>query len=366
MKVLFDYQIFSEQRYGGISRYFANIMQAMDQRDDVSYQVAALYTGNYYIRDMQLPMQDSLGERLLKKPKRQVKWNQRYSSYLLKQGKYDIFHPTYYHPYFLKSVRKPFVVTVHDLIHERYPEAFAHEKAPVSQYQKQVLPRADKIIAISQSTKNDLVNLLNIPREKIEVIYHGVQIRDFPEEKLPFTLGIPQEYVLYVGDRNPYKNFNRFAEAMAPVMKHHKNLFVVCTGGLRFSMKEIEWLTKLDIIHRFIRLNATDQELATLYQHARAFVFPSLFEGFGFPILEAFQNCCPVVCSKTSSFPEVAGNAVQYFDPADTASMTASILRVLDDQMLRAQLIQAGKERLIQFPIQKCVNQTIGLYKQLT
>lgn len=366
LKVLFDYQHFSEQRYGGISRYFANIMHEIGQREDVDCELAALYSQNYYIRDLKLPLNGSIGDYFLaRKPKREAKWNRLYSQYLLQKGKYDIFHPTYYDPYFLNYVKKPFVLTVHDMIHEKFPEAFVAPHDIVARYKKQVVEKADKIIAISNSTKRDLMALLNVPEEKIEVIYHGVQIHNFPVTPTPLSLDIPNEFILYVGDRNPYKNFNRFAEAVAKVMEHHPNLYLVCTGGLRFNEKEVKWLTDLNIIHRCIRLTVTDQELTELYQNAQAFIFPSLYEGFGFPILEAFQQCCPVICSNTSCFPEVGGDAVAYFDPSDTTNMAQVILQVLANKTLRAQLIEAGKERLLQFPIQRCVDQTIALYKQL-
>ncbi|NCD70356.1 glycosyltransferase family 4 protein [Mucilaginibacter agri] len=365
VKVLYDYQHFSEQRYGGITRYFANIISEIHHTADIECEVATLYTNNYYIKDIPLPFKSGLVKKLLsKKNKREIKWNRAYSKYLIKRGNYDVFHPTYYHPYFLPYIKKPFVVTVHDMIHERFPEAFLTDDI-VSGYKRHVVVKADKVIAISNSTKNDLIELLNIPEDRIEVIYHGVNIKEFSPVKVPRTLDIPDSFILYVGSRDIYKNFNRLAEALVPIFRQHDNMYLVCTGGMPFSKADIKFLTDIDIIHRCIRLSVTDDELTELYQHAKAFVFPSLYEGFGFPILEAFQNSCPVLCSNTSSFPEVGGDAVKYFDPENVNDISDAVLSVLVDDELKNSLVEAGKKRLQLFPLQKCIDKTISLYHQL-
>jgi glycosyltransferase involved in cell wall biosynthesis len=366
LKVLFDYQHFTEQQHGGITRYFATLINEIKNRDDVDYQIASLYTRNYYLDHLKFPLNNPAGDFFFeRKLKRQIKWNRRYSQYQLQTGHYDVFHPTYYHPYFLKYNKKPFVITVHDMIHEKFTADFnTRHDAPIAAYKQEVVAKADKIIAISHSTKRDLIELLNVPEKKIELIYHGIALGN-AVIKTAAQLSLPEEFILYVGNRNTYKNFHRFAEAVAGVMKQHKNLFLICAGGGRFSDNELKYLTQLNIIQRCIRLNVNDDELAELYQRARAFVYPSLYEGFGLPILEAFQNQCPVVCSNTSSFPEVGGDAALYFNPINTDEITQSILHVLADDSLRIKLIETGKNRVLQFPLQGCMEQTINLYKSL-
>ncbi|MCJ8208431.1 glycosyltransferase family 4 protein [Mucilaginibacter sp. RS28] len=365
MKILFDYQHFSEQRYGGITRYFANIMHSIDQRDDISYKLAALYSKNYYIRHLHPPLNNPTGEYLVgSKKKREISWNQRYSKYCLQHDDYDIFHPTYYHPYFLKDVKKPFVLTVHDMIHERFPESFAVNDV-VAGYKRETIPAADKIIAVSHATKKDLISLYPQVADRVEVIHHGVTLQDFPQTKTPLSIDIPKNFILYVGTRDSYKNFDRFAAAFAEVVKAHPNLYLVAAGGAPFSRTEVSYLTELDIIHRCIRFNASDEVLAQLYQNAQLFVFPSLCEGFGFPILEAFQHCCPVACSNTSSLPEVAGEAALYFDPYDTAAIAATMLQALGKPVVREELVNRGKLRLLNFSISDCMDKTMGVYKSL-
>ncbi len=366
LKVLFDYQYFTEQQHGGITRYFSNLVNDIKKRADVNYQISTLYTRNYYLGHLHFPLNNRAGNFVFKrKLKREIKWNRLYSQYHLQAGQYDILHPTYYHPYFLKYNKKPFVITVHDMIHEKFAEDFNNRHhAPIAAYKREVVAKASKIIAISQSTKQDLIEILKVPEEKIELIYHGVALSDF-RAKTPITLTVPEEFILYVGNRNGYKNFYRFTQAIARVMQQHKNLFLICAGGPRFNDAELKYLTEFNMIQRISNINVTDHELAWLYQHARALIYPSLYEGFGLPVLEAFQNYCPVACSNTSSLPEVGGNAVLYFDPTDTDEMAQAMLRLLSDDSLRMQLIEAGKTRLLQFTLQSSMDQTINLYKQL-
>lgn len=362
--VLYDYQHFTEQKFGGITRYHAGLINEIDSRVDVNRDLAALYTQNHYLQHLHLPLDNALGRRLFTKYKRNIRWNRAYAAQCISRNKHDLLHPTYYHPYFLKANKKPLVITIHDMIHERYPEAFSSKHdPPVATYKKLVTERADKIIAVSESTKQDIIRFLNVPDAKIEVIHHGVSLDNVLQKT--HQLDIPERFILYVGNRNSYKNFGRCAQALANVMQQDPDLFVICAGGQPFSKEEVAMLTELKIIHRVIRFNVTDDELAELYQRALMLVYPSLWEGFGLPVLEAFQYGCPVVCSNAGSLPEVAGGAVLYIDPMDTASIENGIMKVLSDADLRKRLIAAGQQRVKQFPLQATLDKTIDLYKSL-
>lgn len=130
VRILFDHQKFSEQKYGGITRYFAGLMQAIKANPDFEYQLSALYSSNYYIRNEKLPLNNFLGRLLLDgEPKRAYKWNKQYSKIKISKSDYDVFHPTYFHPYFLKRVKKPYVLTMHDMIYEALPEYFTNTDA---------------------------------------------------------------------------------------------------------------------------------------------------------------------------------------------------------------------------------------------
>src|SRR5690606_2346406 len=229
----------------------------------------------------------------------------------------DIFHPTYYDAYFLSLLKRPFVLTVHDLTHEIYPEFFP-QNDPFITHKREVIAKADHIIAISHSTAKDLQEVFGIAEKKISVIYHGYY-KGHIQEDTDFPL--PARYLLYVGDRAGYKNFTRFITAVAPLLRQDKELFVICAGGGEFRLAERELFYRNGISENILQRSATDPQLNNMYQKAIMFVYPSLYEGFGLPILEAFSNNCPVAMSDSSCFPEVGGNAVIYFDPYSPEDM---------------------------------------------
>lgn len=358
MKVLFDHQIFSLQKYGGISRYFANLHYGLNVKNESESKLGLLFTDNAYINNGQLPA--GIFNTLIKKDSRRYKYNKWYCKYLLKQDNFDIFHPTYYHPYFLKSLKKPFVITVYDMIHELYPDYFSTDVD--ARNKREVIERADHIIAISANTKNDIQKLYNIDGNKISVTHLGYQMQF--SGRLSSITSIEGRYLLFVGQRDIYKNFNLFVKAVAPVILKHK-VKLICGGGGSFKPDELTLINKLNIADSVQQVAVNDDQLKHLYQHAIAFIFPSLYEGFGIPVLEAFSNNCPLIVSNTSSLNEVAGNAAEFFDPTDQESITFAIERVVSNNYLQDELRIKGKERLRSFSWEKCVNETLQVYRSL-
>jgi glycosyltransferase involved in cell wall biosynthesis len=361
MKILFDHQAFSNQKYGGISRYFANLHYGLKATAGVESKLGLLLTHNAYINKKSLPA-GGLLEQLISKHSRRNKYNKWYCRNLLKQGDYDVFHPTYYNPYFLDLVKKPFVITVHDMIHELYPHYFAAQDPLTAGYKKQIINKADHIIAISECTKRDLQKFYAIPDEKITVVYHGFRMSDNLDPAASFKTN--DKYLVFVGDRAGYKNFELFVKAVAPLLIKH-NLQLICSGGSNFTPVEHQIFTGLNITDRIHQISASDAELASLYAHAEAFIYPSLYEGFGLPVLEAFYNTCPVIMSNTSSLPEVGGDAAQYFDPMSQQSITAAIDAVVSNKTLQSELRTKGKERLSLFAFDNTLNKTLNVYKQV-
>ncbi len=360
MKILFDHQTFTNQKYGGISRYFANLYYGLDSIPNVAPKLGLLATNNGYIDKSSLPLSGFI-DKLVKKQSRRNKYNKWYCRYLLKQGDYDIFHPTYYNPYFLNAVKKPFVITVHDMIHELYPQYFAQQDAFTAGYKAEVINRADHIIAISECTKRDLQKFYAIPDNKITVVYHGYKMG----HTSPLTSATTSDkYLLYVGDRDNYKNFNTFAEAVAPLLITN-NLKLICAGGGAFNDIEKKFLAEMNIADRTDQRYVTDEVLAALYSNAEAFIYPSLYEGFGLPVLEAFNNNCPVIMSSTSSLPEVGGEAAVYFNPTDQRSIANAIQQVVSNKMLQDRLRVLGKQQLDRFNFSNTLQQTINVYKHV-
>ena len=160
------------------------------------------------------------------------------------------------------------------------------------------------------------------------MIYHSTSMKAFTGRPNP---NIPSNFLLFIGDRAPYKNFNRLIRAFSILSKEDKELNLVCTG-MPFSKSEKEFIDQLGVTDKITQVKATDKLLCELYSRAKLFIFPSLYEGFGIPILEAYACHCPVALSNASCFPEIAGDAGIYFDPYSEKSIIESIREVITNE----------------------------------
>ena len=372
--LFYDPQIFY-QKVGGISRYFVEVINRLSQEPDFNVTLPLVYTQNKYLKaspyfDLDLDF-DIINHRFLKNyaPKL-YGLNHKKAIYYLKNRQFDIVHTTYYDNYFLPHIKNsPLVTTIHDLIHERglvqYTPKGINEGDKTIESRKKQIEMASGIVAVSENTKKDLVDLLNVSPEKVRVIYHGVSFNVDELEKNVIRK-IPQNYLLYVGSRAKYKNFDRFLSVAAELMRQNSDLHLVCTGGGEWSEKEKEWIKKQGIESKIIHFDYVDDAiLYGLYKYALCFVFPSLYEGFGIPMLEAFAAKCPMALSQSSCFPEIAENGTVYFDPYDEASMYQSINDLLFNTQLQKTLIENGEQRLRFFSWDKCAFQHKELYLSL-
>jgi glycosyltransferase involved in cell wall biosynthesis len=276
----------------------------------------------------------------------------------VRKGAFDIFHPTYYDPRCVASLRgKPFVITIHDMIHELFPGDFPNSSVPEGK--KQLAMKARRIIAISETTKRDIVRLYGIDDAKIDVIYHGNSLTLPADGPRPTCL--PARYLLFVGNRGIYKNFRLCTEAFARLTPDDPLLSLVCVGG-PFSGPEVGLLQSLGIADKVKQMQVSDETLALAYQYALAFVFPSLYEGFGIPLLEAFSCECPVIASRASCFPEIAADAAEYFDPADTGSLLEAIKKVILVPGRAKELRELGRLRARSFTWEKTCLETLASY----
>jgi len=370
MKVLYDHQIFTIQIYGGISRYFIELMKKFENDNEVEYKLSLKYSNNYHLKELNRLIYKTFFESYSFKGKYRLLnllniLNKKVSKKYISMGDYDIFHPTYYDPYFLDYIgRKPFVLTIYDMIHEIYPEMFSL-KDETSKRKKLLVQKATKIIAVSENTKKDIIRFFSIDTNKIEVIYCGTLFDMNGSRNNKVDIDLPEKYILYVGNRGGYKNFNLFIKAIAPLLIKNNELKVVCVGGGKFKGIEEEKFKKLNIINKVFQYSVNDDILSHLYKKAIVFVFPSLYEGFGIPILEAFSCGCPVITSNTSSLPEVAGDAAIYFDPTNKLSISSSIQKVIYDSNLRNQLIYKGYQRVKEFTWEKTAEKTKKIYESI-
>lgn len=380
VRVLYDHQIFEEQGFGGISRYFTELIANLPLRD---LEVALIRSDNQHLLSLpemrtRIPSSkseiqewlwgwDFRGKRRLFEYMRRIAGkpsdddlNRQHALDRIRNADFDVFHPTYYDPYFIDALgSRPFVLTVHDMIHELFPGNFAQDD-PTSRRKRELCHRASRIIAVSESTKNDLITCFDIDPERIDVVYHGVSVS--PEVRADsIAAHLPQNFLLFVGKRAGYKNFSFFVSSIADFLRQDRRLRLICTGE-PFSVEERALLRRLAIAGNVMHVPASDSQLALLYRRAAVFVFPSLYEGFGMPILEAFACRCPVVLCNTAAMREVAGDAALFFEPGSSSDLVSVVSRVLIDEALKKDLTERGSRRATQFSWRKAAADTAAVY----
>lgn len=364
MNILYDYEIQVNQRFGGVSKYFYEIISRIRNYDNTNIDLPVILPKSYDISRI-------TGKKSFNYPYKIAKYisilNSFYLDTILKQKKYDVIHQTQYGYFFPSSISSKVCITIHDMIWEKFPET--DPDGSRAREKKRCIERADKIIAISETTKKDLLEIYpNIDEKKITVIHHGTSyIGSTTIEKKDW---VPDEYVLYVGTRNEYKNFKVFVDAMVKLIKKGSNIFAVCTGYKGFTEDELTWMvdseTGVDYSAYFIQKKCSDDDMIMLYQYAKCFVFPSKYEGFGMPILEAFANNCPAIISDISVFHEVAGDAGIYFDPDNSMSLFSAINRVAYSEDVSLEYKNRGRSRIKDFSWDKCAQETYKVYKEMT
>lgn len=366
MKIIYDHQIFIRQKYGGISRYFFELASHISSMQDHHADIFAPLHINAYVDGAQ---SIARGARLSKFRGSTLGldlFNGVAGSISTKHRKnIDIFHRTYYDSTRYAPARSKRVLTVFDMIHERFPESF-QDNGKTSAMKRKAVHNADHIICISENTRRDLIELLNVPERRTSVIYLGHSLIDNAATDSKYQLPRHKPYLLYVGNRDGYKNFANLIIAYGQSNELRKSFALVFFGGGGFTIDERKTMQSLGIaMENVIHVEGNDKVLASLYSGAVAFVYPSLYEGFGIPPLEAMAHGCPVLCSNTSSLPEVVGEAAELFDPHDPDDICAAIDRVASSKERSSTLVARGYERTKQFSWEKCAIETLDQYQRL-
>lgn len=371
MKIIYDYQIFLNQKAGGPSRYFCNLIEEISKKVHVKVS-APIHINDYlqiinkkYVYGQKLDniIFNSLPDRLKEFIKYKILKN--YNLYFQKKKladfKPDIIHRTYYDDY---KTNTPVVLTVYDLIHEKFHEMYGNKA--LYRPKKKALERADQIICISKNTLEDLNYYYNINNKKIDVIYLGTNAFNSFNTQFQKKENLKEKYLLFVGKRTGYKNFSSLLKAYSLSKKLQSDFKIKCFGGGKQTKHESNFFSNLKIPYDKVDfLQGNDAKLAELYRNATALVYPSKYEGFGLPILEAMSLNCPVLCSNGSSLPEVGGDAVLYFNPNDTESILNSILSAVYSDSVLNNLIMKGREQVKKFKLEDCASSTLKLYKGL-
>ncbi len=366
LKILYDHQCFSNQEYGGVSRYFVELMKHINLLGIAKSELALKYSNNLYLEELRRINSKTFlkGKKFTGKTTLLNFLNKRNSKKQIRKGNFDILHPTYYDPYFLKDISdKPFVITVYDMTHEIFPDS-VNKFDKTAQYKKLLVNNSKKIIAISENTKKDIVKILNVPEDKIEVIYLASSLSksmNVEREKLQ----LPERYILFVGNRKYYKNFSNTVLAFEELVKNDDQLYLVCAGGGSFGKEELDLFKRKNLFNRILHRPADDASLSTLYSNALVFIFPSFYEGFGIPALEAMNCDCPLALSNVSSLPEIGADAAVYFDPHNPIDICNAISSVIYDNNKTEKLIEAGRKRRENFSWIKTTNETIQLYEKI-
>ena len=225
---------------------------------------------------------------------------------------------------------------------------------------------ADHVICISKKTKEDLIKFYNISENKISVIYLGSDHALTSPNKYE-GLNKDKPYILYVGSREKYKNFQFFLKGYSLSERLKRDFNLVLFGGGKLSNKERKIISDLKIDHKnIIHIGGDDKKLYQLYKSSIIFIFPSIYEGFGLPLVEAMANGCPVICSKNKVFEEIAGDAVEYFDPTNLESFKEKVEDVIYSNSRIKELKLLGKSKSENYSWEKCANETLKIYSKFT
>jgi glycosyltransferase involved in cell wall biosynthesis len=365
LRIAYDHHIFSEQQYGGVSRYFFEIAKRIRLLDGYDVSVLSpLFVNNYLAGDPEMKVW-GLHMNRLPPPRRVVQMlNGALVGWKLHRDPPDVVHETYHLKQRLASAKSKIVVTLHDMIHEKFPHFFpADDKTRL--FKKAALERADHVICISDNTRKDLIEVLGMERERISVIHHSHSLH--PRNGGSAHRFIDRPYIAYVGERSGYKNFSGLLHAFRVSEFLAKNFSIVCFGGGPLHAADRAAISSAGLrADQVVHTSGGDEILEGVYSGAAAFVYPSLYEGFGLPPLEAMAASCPVVTSWTSSMPEVCGDAAEYFDPGRPESIAASIERAVASNSHREELIALGLSQIRKFSWNDCAKQTAAVYNAVS
>lgn len=363
--VAYDHQIFSAQIYGGISRYYCEIISEYENEEHgIKTHLPFAFSNNTYLHDL-------YPGKFWSVPETPFQGRRRISEFLNKIGYFskelrrcDVLHATVYDKFLLNlGLDIPLVSTVHDMIPELFPHYFPGRN---QHREKERYARAsDALICVSENTKKDVVEIYGLDADKVFVIPHGTNLTELPTASAR-RIDLPDSYVLYIGGRFGYKNFPKFVQAAALVMLKDKNLNLCCIGGGKFNDQETGLLRELGIAERCIQMAVDDFQLIHTYRNAKLLAFPSLYEGFGLPILEAFANDCPVILSDIAVFHETAKDAAVYFDPHDAHSIAEALNAVIKDKAGNAKRIARGNLISREFTWEKSARHLAQIYADIS
>lgn len=354
----FDEQIFALQTYGGISRMFAELARQFIADPDLGVDLLPLNApviNRYLLDNPQLKAHLAVRD-----ADHEYRSLIRYFMRVQPRRGQDIVHNTFYLPHGLVQYpRAKRIVTVHDMIPERMPET--RRRLDFLTLKRHYVSRADHIICVSEATRNDMLDVYGPIEAPISVVHHGVDPVFRPG--LPKPASLPDDYIVFVGNRGSYKDADVLMQAFGAVRDDFPHLTLLFVGGGSFTKDEQERLAALGIQDHVQHISLRDNEMPGAYGNAEVCVFPSRFEGFGLPALEAMACGTPTLLANATSLPEVGGNAARYFIAGDPEDLAYQLTDLLTNSDARVSIRGAGIERAAGFTWRRAAEGTLAVYR---
>lgn len=358
----------TEQKVGGISRYVFELAQHLSELGETTCLHSPILQNSYFLESSPNFYAGWAVPRPIKLPGRLTRLVNR-TTWKMLSGKNlpDVYHHTYYTDCFSQKSSSPKILTVYDMIHEVFPAQFK-DAGRISELKYLACEKADRIISISKSTTKDLVQIFNVSPDKISTVHLSGSLS--PTVNTNSFLPISPHYgrfILYVGSREKYKNFDKLLTSLSLIPAFMAGDFsLVAFGGKLPSVEELELIRRLRLPEKSVHfVRGGDHALSWHYENAVALSYPSLYEGFGIPPLEAMSAGCPVIAGDNSSLPEVVGDAGLLVDTSNPHDLARAISAVNEDSDLRLTLSEKGFARAKLFSWEKTARETLDVYRSV-